>query len=95
MLLLIIARQRFLWWPLHPLGFPLATVDMMKWSWFSAFLAWLMKAVVLKYGGSKLFRRMRPFFLGLILGTFVVSGVWLVIDLFTGMIHNDIYFRHG
>ena len=95
MFVLLLARQHLLWWPLHPLGFLLATVDMMKWSWFSALVAWVIKAVILKYGGPRLFSRLRPFFLGLILGTFTVSGVWLVVDLFTGMIHNDIFFRHG
>lgn len=60
----------------------------MNWVWFSIFLAWLVKTIVLKYGGSAAYRRTRPFFLGLILGQVVVAGMWLVIDYFTGMTGN-------
>ena len=36
------------------------------------------------------YRSTRWFFLGMILGQFVVSGFWLVIDGFTGMTGNTI-----
>lgn len=91
MALLMIARQRLLWWPLHPLGFPIGAVWIMDQVWFSIFLAWLIKAVVLKYGGPKLYRATRPFFLGMILGQFVCAGAWNLIDLFTGMTDNGIF----
>ena len=58
---------------------------------FSIFLAWLIKTVILKYRGPLLFRRAKPFFFGLILGQFTVAGVWLIIDYFTGMTDNNIY----
>ena len=35
---------------------------------------------MLKHGGPKLFRRARPFFLGLILGQFSIAGLWLIIE---------------
>jgi hypothetical protein len=91
MVLLMLARQRWLWWPLHPVGFPIGCVWIMDNIWFSIFLAWLFKAVILKYGGPKLYRNVRPFFLGLILGQFVIAGVWLVIDYFTGMTDNVVF----
>ena len=59
--------------------------------WFDIFLAWLIKAAVLKYGGPGLYRKTRPFFLGLILGQFVIAGVWLIIDYFTGMTDNVVF----
>ena len=52
--------------------------------WFNVFLAWLIKGIVPKYGGSSAYRALRPFFPGMILGAFVVVGTWLVIDYFTG-----------
>jgi hypothetical protein len=58
---------------------------------FSVFLAWLVKTLILKYGGPSFYRLARPFFLGLIAGQFAVSGMWLVIDYFTGMTGNSIY----
>ena len=81
-------RYRFVWWPIHPLGFATGTFYIMNWVWFSIFLAWLLKTVMLKYGGSAAYTRTRPFFLGLILGQVVVAGLWLVIDFFTGMTGN-------
>ena len=88
---LMLARQRFLWWPLHPLGFAVSTISMTNYISFSVFLAWAIKALILKYGGPSLFMRARPFFLGLIIGQFTCAGVWLVIDHFTGMTDNNIY----
>ena len=86
MLGLMFARYRFLWWPFHPLGFPISSVFGSM--WFSVFLAWIVKSVVLKYGGPRLYRSTRPFFVGLILGEFVTAGIWIVIDYFAGMTGN-------
>ncbi|MBI2503777.1 MAG: hypothetical protein HYW07_11170 [Candidatus Latescibacteria bacterium] len=91
MALLMVARQRFLWWPLHPLGFAVSTISMTNYISFSVFLAWTAKSLILKYGGPSLFTRARPFFLGLIIGQFTCAGIWLVIDHFTGMTDNNIY----
>jgi len=89
--LLIFARQHFLWWPLHPLGFAVSTISMTNYISFSVFLAWLIKSIILRYGGPALFKSARPFFLGMILGQFAVAGLWLIIDYFTGMTDNNIY----
>ena len=56
--------------------------------WFSVFIAWLLKAMILRYGGPRLYLRLRPFFLGLILGALGSGGIWLVIDALTGMTGN-------
>jgi hypothetical protein len=48
----------------------------------------LLKAIILKYGGPLLYTRLRPFFLGLVLGAFGTAGIWLIIDLCTGMTGN-------
>ena len=91
MALLVAARQRLLWWPLHPLGFAVSTISMTNYISFSVFLAWCLKALILKYGGPFLFQRVRPFFLGLIIGQFTCAGIWLMIDHCTGMTDNNIY----
>ena len=83
---LMLAQRCWLWWPLHPLGYPISSV--FSWMMFNAFLAWLIKGVVLKYGGVRLYRAVRPFFLGLILGQFVIYGAFWIIDIFTGMVGN-------
>ncbi len=56
--------------------------------WLAVFIAWIVKGVILKYGGITLFNRLKPFFLGLILGEAVVAGVWVIIDYFADMHHN-------
>ena len=56
--------------------------------WPSIFVAWILKAIILKYGGPLLYTRLRPFFLGLVLGAFGTAGIWLIIDLCTGMTGN-------
>ena len=88
--LLLVARQQFLWWPFHPLGFLVSHGRVMDGIWSTIFLAWLLKMVVLKYGGVGLYRRTQPFFLGLALGHIAIGGIWLVIDGFTGMVGNRI-----
>jgi hypothetical protein len=40
------------------------------------FLTWLIKLVVQRWGGSSLYRRSIPFFLGLILGDIVTQAFW-------------------
>lgn len=82
--LLMFAQHRYLWWPFHPLGFSISSVWALHFVWFSIFIAWLLKSIILKYGGASLFTKMRPFFLGLILGEFANYGVWMIIDIITG-----------
>ncbi len=91
MALLMIARHHLLWWPLHPIGYPISMVWLMDQLWFSIFLAWLLKLVIIRYGGPRRYKTARPFFLGLIAGQFVVAGLWLVIDWFTGMTDNQVF----
>ncbi|MCY3789606.1 MAG: hypothetical protein OXH63_12550, partial [Gemmatimonadetes bacterium] len=90
MALLMIARQRLMWWPFHPLGFAVSAGWTMLYIWFSVFLAWLIKLVILRYGGVGLYHKIRPFFLGLIAGQFATGGLWLVIDALTGTVGNVI-----
>ena len=86
-LLLVLAltalRLRFAWWPVHPLGYALATTGSMDYMWFPFFLAWLAKWLTLRYGGIRAFRAFLPFFLGLILGDYVVPTLWSLFGMFT------------
>ena len=91
MLFLMFMRARFLWWPLHPIGFAIGPVWIMDHIWFTIFLAWLIKGVVVRYGGLKLFQKLRPLFLGLILGQFTCNGAWILIDAVAGGRGNRIF----
>ena len=89
--LLMFLRPQFLMWPLHPIGFVIGPIWLMDRLWFTVFLAWLIKACILKYGGLGGYRRARPLFLGSILGQFTCNGFWIVIDLLTGQNGNSIF----
>lgn len=82
--LLILLRMRLPWWPFHPAALPLSTVWYMDWFGFSVFLAWGIKAIILRVGGADLYRKARPFFIGMILGEVICSGGWSVVSAFTG-----------
>ncbi len=82
---LTMARMRFLAWPLHPIGFAVPLSTPFYFMWFSIFLAWLPKVLILKYGGPKAYKSSLPFFLGMIMGAFVSAGIWNIIAFFTGM----------
>lgn len=70
------AQHRWFWWPFHPVGFAIAVGWLTSQIWFSAMIAWLLKLVIMRFGGVKLFQGLKPFFLGLILGEVSVNGVW-------------------
>lgn len=73
-LILMILRQMFLWFPLHPLGFAMVTAygDPL---WGAFLTVWIIKKLVMKYGGMRLYRKLVPGFLGLALGHFFTAGI--------------------
>jgi hypothetical protein len=72
---LIVLRQRFLRWPLHPIGFIYGTG--FGWLvWGSALVGWVCKMLTVKYGGASTYLRVRPFFFGLIFGEIVMRIFW-------------------
>jgi hypothetical protein len=72
--LLSIANYRLVNWPLHPVGLAIALTNTVRIDWFGIFLAWLIKAVILRYGGVLLYRKILPLFIGFILGTCMGVG---------------------
>lgn len=84
MLGLVIAYQHFYWWPIHPLGFLTMYSSAMRILWFSFFVGWLCNQLTLRYGGIALLKRVRLLFIGLILGDFLMGGIFAVIGLWTG-----------
>ena len=71
------ARNRWIGWPLHPVGYLFATSYALEWGqWNIVFVTWLVKTLVLRYGGLALYRRTVPFFLGLAIGDAVTKTAW-------------------
>lgn len=81
-------RMRFPWWPIHPLIFVVWVKSHIGLFAFSFILGWLVKLGVMKYGGSRLYNRLKPLMLGLIageiLGAMVPSLVGTVYYFVTG-----------
>jgi len=71
-----VMRQRFLWWPLHPIGYVLAHTGTGVSFWDHYFIAWLVKSLVLRYGGMNLYRKSIPLVIGLIMGDIISMSLW-------------------
>jgi hypothetical protein len=82
---LMAMRMRFVWWPLHPVGYAIANTGTMSQTWLPFFLAWLFKSLSMRYGGIRMYRLLRPFFLGLIAGDLVGGGFFDLLGAFTGI----------
>lgn len=80
-LLLAAMRTRFVWWPLHPVGYLVSGSFGLFRLWLPIFLTWLIKSILLRYGGLSAYRKARPFFLGLILGEFSAAFLRTIIDI--------------
>ena len=48
-------------------------------------VGWLCKVVTLRYGGIKAYRAALPFFVGLILGDYVIASLWTLWGSATGL----------
>jgi len=84
-LALFVCRTWIPSFPLHPAGFVVASSWAMYMLWFSLFVGWSIKVPILRYGGINLYRKLLPFFLGLILGDCMNAIVWTIVGLTT---HN-------
>ena len=82
-------RQRFLWWKLHPAGYAISNSLDINHFWFSILVGFALKWLLIKYGGIKKYQQARPFFLGLILGQYVIGSIWTIIG---NAIHQQIFF---
>jgi hypothetical protein len=83
MLILVICYHRFYWWPIHPLGYLTAYSSAMRILWVSFFIGWACNALCIRYGGVSLFKKLQFFFIGLIIGDFLMGGGWAIVGLFT------------
>ena len=74
-------RHKFMWWPFHPIGYVMTAA---AWGgladfWFSVFLGWLVKFVIITVFGLRAHQRAIPFFLGLVMGDYVFVGMWALL----------------
>lgn len=84
-LFLLAMRLRFLGWPFHPIGYAISGSWSINLVWMCLFISWLVKLILVRYGGLKLYRRALPLFLGLILGDCLSGSLWSLIGIVLGI----------
>lgn len=67
-------------WPLHPVGFLLAYTWFGQTVWVSVMVGWLLRIVLIFFGGARLYRRLHPLFVGLIIGEVFSAIAWFSIS---------------
>jgi hypothetical protein len=82
---LFLMRINFFWWPFHPIGYAISGSWSINLVWLPLFIAWVLKLLVLRYGGLRAYRGFLPFFLGLILGQTIVGSLWSLYGLALGV----------
>ncbi|NLJ35257.1 MAG: hypothetical protein GX358_03310 [candidate division WS1 bacterium] len=81
-MILVLLRSVFLRFPLHPLGYAMVTSYGSP-LWGPFFIVWVIKSIVLRVGGMRLYRQLIPLFIGIVLGHFFTAGmVWGWLNLF-------------
>ncbi|HYE04255.1 MAG TPA: DUF6785 family protein [Planctomycetota bacterium] len=76
-----VARILLTWWPLHPLAIGAGLSWAGGAAWASFLAAWLVKSLVLRYGGVGLYRRLVPAAIGLIAGEAVAMCGFAVVKM--------------
>jgi hypothetical protein len=81
--LLIYAYHRFAWWSLHPIGFVVVKTAGMDSMIAAIFIVWLVKAILLRFGGIQLYRKAIPAVIGMLIAfvfgvfvSYVVDIIW-------------------
>jgi len=86
--LIVVARSRFAWFSLHPIGLIMCVPYALHTFWFSIFMGWFCKRLIMRYGGVQAYRNATPFFLGMILGDVSMMLFWLAIDCYFGRVEH-------
>ncbi|GMV83391.1 MAG: hypothetical protein AMXMBFR7_45750 [Planctomycetota bacterium] len=88
----LLLRTRLFWWP-HPIGY---VMWMGPWPihrmWFTYFLGWLIKTLIVRFGGQRVYLRGRNFFIGLIVGEALATFFWIIVAALKD--HNGGYGMH-
>ena len=87
---MMLARSRFAWFPLHPIGFLISQSYPIGQLWFSIFLGWMAKVTITRFGGTESYRKTTPLFLGLALGDVAMMLFWLIIDGWQGRVGHKL-----
>lgn len=86
--ILMALRMNLTWWPWHPVGYAISGSWSMDQLWMAVFVGWLIKVLLLRYGGAKAYKPAIPFFMGLIMGEFMMGSFW---NLYGVIMETQVY----
>jgi len=87
---MMLARARFPWFALHPIGYLMGLTYPMHLLWFSTLVGWAAKVGITRFGGADTYRQATPFFLGLVLGDVSMMLLWLCVDGWQGRVSHQL-----
>lgn len=76
-----ILRLRMSWFPFHPVGYAVSSSWSLSLLWLPLMCAWVLKLLILRYGGLQAYRHWLPLFLGIILGECIIGSCWTLIGI--------------
>jgi hypothetical protein len=79
--MLLVLALRIPSWPLLPVGYILATTPFIGWCWYSMMLGWLVKVLILRFGGARMYQQGKSLFIGLIVGEALAAALWIGINI--------------
>jgi hypothetical protein len=79
-------RMRFTWWAWHPVGYATSLSCSMGKLWVGIMIAWMIKAVIVRYYGANAYRKAIPFFVGLVMGEFLTASGWCIYGVMTSQL---------
>jgi hypothetical protein len=78
---LMFGALRYASWPLMPVAYVVSTTWYVKVAWWSILVGWAAKVLILRFGGASLYQKLKPAFVGMIIGEAVATGFWLIVAI--------------
>jgi hypothetical protein len=82
-------RFRFSWWPLHPLFFIVIGTSVGSSAWASFLLGWVIKTLIVKVGGGRVYHSVKPLFVAFIIGEFMIITTVLIVGFIFNLITGN------
>jgi len=73
-------------WPLHPVALLFVGNWYAHRVWISVAIGWLLKILILRYGGARLYHRARVVFIGLVMGEVIAMAFWVAVTIVVAML---------
>lgn len=74
-------RFRFTWWPLHPVLFCVWSTYPMTQTMYSFLIGWMIKELIVRFAGGKVYQDLKPLFLGLVIGELLAGALGILIGV--------------